>query len=241
MGNLIGLTKPACPYCGVILPEFPIKKTKCKDCGNFFTVKKRYIDNVMVIIKLEERDSLWQQNHDFSIQQPVFTMVGEKEEFEAFKQDFLSKGMYQYSTQDLVWKFFNHKNIEYAKNNQWGLYACNYIQIAKYKKLNGHEKHALDLYLTGIYLIYNGPENVGKVVFDWSPPFNPKFSSIPTYIVEEIRDLSKSLNFTYPAIEKAFFDNSEPYYENLKLPFSPSQAWVEIGRAIETGVGIDQY
>ena len=50
----IGMTTANCPYCGIKLPTFPSRKTKCKKCNNFIYKRTRAYDNTSILIKENE-------------------------------------------------------------------------------------------------------------------------------------------------------------------------------------------
>lgn len=57
----IGMKEAVCPSCGVVLAEFPKRKTKCKDCGNFIYKRTRPWDGIPVLFaenQLEEFEKL---------------------------------------------------------------------------------------------------------------------------------------------------------------------------------------
>lgn len=60
----IGMKEAFCPSCGVVLKEFPKRKIKCKDCGNFIYKRIRPWDKVQVLLtenQLEEFEDVKEQ------------------------------------------------------------------------------------------------------------------------------------------------------------------------------------
>lgn len=60
-GNNIGITTPNCPYCNIKLQKFPLKKTKCKNCGNQIYVRTRPCDRNKILVKESELDLVEQE------------------------------------------------------------------------------------------------------------------------------------------------------------------------------------
>ena len=54
----IGITTANCPYCGIDLPKFPRRKTKCKNCGNYIYIRTRPADEVRILIKEDEIETI---------------------------------------------------------------------------------------------------------------------------------------------------------------------------------------
>ncbi len=66
----IGCTEAMCPYCFTVLPAFPARATKCKNCGSKYSVKTRPIDGKKVILKVSELEGLEQEwVKDYEIKQ----------------------------------------------------------------------------------------------------------------------------------------------------------------------------
>lgn len=51
----IGVITANCPYCNIKLKKFPARKTKCKNCGEYFYVRRRPSDYKKVLIKENEK------------------------------------------------------------------------------------------------------------------------------------------------------------------------------------------
>lgn len=52
--NKIGIETANCPYCGIDLPKFPQRKTKCKNCDNFIYVRTRPSDKKKILLTEDE-------------------------------------------------------------------------------------------------------------------------------------------------------------------------------------------
>ena len=66
----IGVAIPKCPYCNIELANFPLRKTKCINCGNDIYVKKRPLDGKKVLIKEDELQLIKEEwNKSFAIKE----------------------------------------------------------------------------------------------------------------------------------------------------------------------------
>lgn len=78
----IGNTEAVCPYCSVLLPKFPLAKTKCRECGNFIYSRKRPFDGEKVLLTKEDADKVeyqWAVENDSASFPTLATYHEEKE------------------------------------------------------------------------------------------------------------------------------------------------------------------
>lgn len=58
----LAISTPNCPYCGLTLKKFPMRKTRCPHCGNFIFVRTNPIDNKTYLVceeNIQELETQW--------------------------------------------------------------------------------------------------------------------------------------------------------------------------------------
>jgi len=56
LSKTFGLREPKCPYCGIDLPKFPSRKTKCKNCQSLIYSRKEPISGEKRLFKEDDLD-----------------------------------------------------------------------------------------------------------------------------------------------------------------------------------------
>jgi hypothetical protein len=100
-----------CPYCKTVLKKFPIRKTKCFNCGenihilkfNSYKEKKLITENEKLIHEAEEKRTSFRTRWLADLQR-----FGIKEhDFNDRKEQFLKKTGIRNNDNDVIWSFFN--------------------------------------------------------------------------------------------------------------------------------------
>lgn len=119
-----------CPYCSVLLPKVPARKTKCKSCGNYYFVKTRFADRRKVIVTQEERKQIeaeWQEHFiQTTPRPPELSGLVTEEEWEQEKKKLLAQGFF---INDVTWSLLNKKLlVEMKRGNFQGMKSIYYTQ-----------------------------------------------------------------------------------------------------------------
>ena len=124
--------------------------------------------------------------------------------------------------------------VKDARDHNWGLYRCDRLELAMLHKQKKEYFEALLVFLEVFYLDINGPQNVshmfdpeldkGKKPKEW----NPKRRFIAPAVIYYCQLMIKRTKTPFERVKSIFLNIMLAHFENLSLPISPEQAWVEI-------------
>jgi ssDNA-binding Zn-finger/Zn-ribbon topoisomerase 1 len=157
-----------CPYCGFKLDKSPLKKTKCPNCHNYIYVRTNLITKEKMLLTEEQVNKLENERDE------IGTKLGAEKtalsdyyiwiEFKKTKGE-LKKENKKMEDFDIIWGILDKKEIEYTKQNNWGLFRCSLY--GKFMILNAEKKFqdAIRMILEVCYYDINGPNNVPGIDF----------------------------------------------------------------------------
>jgi len=230
----IGNIDSICPYCSVGITKKPLRKSKCKNCGQYIYVRTRPIDRQRVLVTLNqasEIDVQWTNSPRSYIYDHI-----EPKEIEIAKNEYFKKKGVELSDTDAKWYFLNRKLLEHSKNADWGLYRNTRLSMGSVLEHDHRNiEKALHTYLEVCYIDINGPRNLGGLsdpeLLEKFPPFSSEESFLAPSVVTKISELSGMLHLKYNDIKTIFMEVSGTLFRNLKLPITPIQAWEQFEKA----------
>jgi len=134
------LEESRCPYCDNSLTPTPRRKTKCKNCGNYFYVKTRVSDRLKVIVTEEEKESIekdWTQYYIDNAPSPCPTFITD-EEFQEAEKLVQAKGK-KIIPNDIAWGLLNKKLNSYIKQKNFGGMHQLYYEMAIFTQKEGRD------------------------------------------------------------------------------------------------------
>ena len=248
VGDNLDLLKPlgnidaVCPSCNGRLDEFPKRKKKCPNCGEYIYVRTRPRDKNKVLVTYDESEEIKKQ---------YFVGYGKDYNLLAQEKKKKEEGNRVKAEKD---------KLKNAKHRNWGLYRNNICDVgrsfsgearyltntlklaenSKYKEyIHKFHMQALPLYLQVCYLDLNEPENTSGLN---TPDFKPsKYTSLAPGIIDFIVSTMKVVNIDIVDVEGVYYKcvrelQSAKELRKVKLPVSANGAWKKIGRAIKTQI-----
>ncbi len=226
----IGVVDSVCPYCDVRLHKKPARKKKCPDCGNFIYVRTRPLDHQKILVTEQQLDEVEEQwaiangTHD--------EFVAQRAEREDERERLRVRLGREPSKADLQWSLYNKELLEYASNNDWGLYRNTRFQMAEHLRKEKRLAPALSTYLEVCHIDLNGPNNLGGItdaeIMKEFPPFGldpPELAELAPGVVCYVENLLTELELSAEEVEARFRQEAERQYRALKMPRSPAEAW----------------
>ena len=113
-----------CPYCKKKLDKIPTRKSKCPHCEEYMYSRTRPSDRKKILVTENQKEEIEEQwAKYYEIQEESNLM--ENPEFVLAKKELAKRFEKEPSINDIKWRVFNQKIIEYASTKQWGLYRNN--------------------------------------------------------------------------------------------------------------------
>ena len=134
-----------CPYCKIVLKKFPIRKTKCFNCGenihilkfNNYTEKKLITENEKLNYDAEQKRINFRNRWLTDLQR-----FGIKEHtFYERKEQFFKKTGIQNNDNDVVWSFFNE--LVYKNHSDFNQLQKIYYSMALFVNEEGKDNFYL--------------------------------------------------------------------------------------------------
>ena len=236
--NIIGTTEAICPYCNKELPKMPSRKTKCKNCGNFYFARTRLSDRKKVVLTEEEAkiiEEQWMEQNAVDEFNKEYLEV--KEDYDEVKRFLTSQTGREPRDYDILWATYNRLLAKHAELFNWGIYRNIRFKMAQLLIREKRFKQALESLLEICYLDINGPVNCGKI--DWElfkkfPPFNKKLGFFAPGILKIVNDIITELNISKTEVANKFILRSEKLFFNLKiLPLKPKEVWLRLENEVK--------
>ncbi|MFH1022391.1 MAG: hypothetical protein V1809_03295 [Planctomycetota bacterium] len=204
----IGTVESACPYCKTNLEKRPVRKSKCKSCGQYIYVRTRPSDKKKVLVTEDQKkkiDELWAAAGNPSPQE-----------------------------NDAKWASLNMESLEHVKNGNWGLYRN--VRLGQAKILQQEKKWnaALGYFLWTCYLDVNGPNNLGGLSSEMSKQkrFDPADGTFAPGVINGIAFIMEEQAIEMERVETVFLEVATREFKGLELPISPEEAWKQIGQEL---------
>jgi len=236
--KLVGNTEPICPYCNIKLEKMPARKTKCKNCDNYYYARTRPSDRKKVVLTEEQAKLVEEQwTEQRAVDEFNKDYLEVKQEFDEIKSFLTNQYGREPRDYDVFWATYNRLLSNYAKSFKWGFYRNIRLKMAQLLIREKRTKQALDTLLEICYIDINGPRNCGKI--DWElfklfPPFDEKLGILAPGIIRMINDLLSEVSLSKTEIENRFINISERLFADLKiLPIKPKDAWIKLSIEIK--------
>jgi DNA-directed RNA polymerase subunit RPC12/RpoP len=166
----IGNTEATCPHCNHALDKMPGRKKKCPHCGNFMFVRTRPRDEQRVLVTEDQAEQIEEQ---WSIVNGTHgEYLAEKKRVSEEKARLAKRFGKEPSDNDVAWSMLNQDMMEYASQQNWGLFRNAKFQMAEILRKESRLEQALATYLEVCYIDLNGPSNMSGVT-------DPNFELVP--------------------------------------------------------------
>jgi hypothetical protein len=130
---------PRCPYCGVILPKRPQRKTKCKSCGRYMYVRKHPKTGKPTIMTEGEASAI---KHGFTI-----------EEYTRMEAEMKRRFGREASTGDVIWGLYNNKLNRLIQINDFQSLRSIYYEMALFLNSEGKNPFQMLQQAAKMYLL----------------------------------------------------------------------------------------
>jgi len=219
-----------CPYCGFKLAKSPSKKTKCKNCHNDIYVRTNLITKEKMLLTEEqikeldkEREEMAAKVHALEITlSDYYTWM----EFKKVKKQ-LSEENKNFKDFDTIWGILNKQQIEYARQNNWGLFRNSRYGMFAILNAEKRFKEALEMLLEVCYYDINGPNNLSATngnTLKQFPLFDPESGITAPALISSIKELKEQLNLRWVDIKTIFIERATKVRIKT-MPLSPEKAW----------------
>jgi hypothetical protein len=154
-----------CPYCGFKLDKSPLKKTKCLNCHNYIYVRTNLITKEKMLLTEEQVNKLENERDEIGTKLAVEKKCLSYDVWIKFKKnkEELKKENKEMEDFDIIWDILNRKQIEYAKQNNWGFFRNARYSMFEILNLKKKFQDALGMVLEVCYYDINGStNNLGK-------------------------------------------------------------------------------
>ncbi len=238
-----------CPYCKKKLDKIPQKKKKCEHCQNYIFVRTEQSTQKKILLTEKQKEDMEmqviadyeKQERDRQLSDPEF--IKAKQEL---KQKFGREPLFN----DIRWKIFNQRILEYSVKKEWESYKENLWDMANLLEKEEKYKQALVNAFEVFYLELNGPNNITTYKNLFPTPeafmkskikeFDLKKSFINPIVIDFIEGLIEQLDISKDEAKCIFINsntlnlkNNEQYTNHLKeMPISPEVAWNKLSDKI---------
>lgn len=230
-----------CPYCSKLLDKIPTRKSKCPYCGEYMYSRTRPSDRKKVLVTEKQTEEIEEQWAKFYEIQEESNLM-ENPEFVSAKKELSKQFGKEPSLDDVKWRVFNQKIIEYASTKQWGLYRNNKLEMAFLLQKENKFNQALSTLFEVVYLDINGCNNVG--IFDGKAPsqkemeeydikeFDPKMAFMAPGVIGPIQELISELQLTTKQAKELFISTNKRMKPAKTMPISEEKAWDKLQEEI---------
>ena len=191
-----------CPYCKKVINKIPTRKSKCPFCSNYIYSRTRPLDRQKVLVTEDQRDEIEKQWSQYYKTKEKSELM-DNPEFVSAKSDLTKQFGTEPDINDVKWRIFNQKIIEYASKKQWGLYRNNKLDMASLLQKENKLEQALNIIFEVCYLDINGCKNLSgglskKKIDEYGiKEFDPRSAySIAPGVISPIEDLIIELNLS---------------------------------------------
>jgi len=213
-----------CPYCKKILEEIPTRKSKCPYCSEYIYSKTRPLDRKKILVTEKQKDEVedqWAQYYEAKEEAELM----ENPEFASAKKDLTKQFGKEPNINDVKWRVFNQKIIEYAFKKQWGLYRNNKLDLAFLLQKEKKSKQALNTLFEVCYLDINGCNNLPN-------EFNPKSAFMAPGVIGHIQDLISELELSEKQAKEMFCSINKEMKPVKDMPITEEKAWEKLLKEI---------
>jgi len=230
----LGVTAPACPYCGHAFDKMPQRKRACPSCQKPIYSRKRPLDGVKVL--LTEQQAKEGEGQDALlglVQESSLGGVNPKATIDGLYTE-LGRAP---TAEDVVERHLHAIARKHAEDWQWGLYRNARFNLAESRIRADRREDALRLYLEVCLLDLNGPTNCGTkdpAVIKRFPPFNPTTSFLAPGVVNRAESVARELGLSPDDLRHQFETVADAVRPALKLPRPTADAWKELAAALSS-------
>jgi len=219
-----------CPYCGFKLEKSPSKKTKCKNCHNYIYVRTNLITKEKMLLTEDQIKELDKEREEIAAKvHALETALSDYDTWMEFKKvkKQLSEENKNLKDFDIIWGILNKQQIEYARQNNWGLFRNSHYGMFAILNAEKRVKEALEMLLEVCYYDINGPNNLSATngnIFKDFPPFDLKSGFTAPGLVSSIKELKEQLNLQWDDVKNGFIERATKVRIKT-MPLSPEKAW----------------
>ncbi len=232
--GLIGVTDPACPYCGRQLEKMPGRKKRCPACGNDIFVRTRPQDKARILVRgdqlleVEEQWAIANGTHD--------QFLAAERRRQNITAQLRTRFGREPSEHDIQWALLSDDIVTRAREENWGHYRNARFAMAEMLAKEKELLQALEFLLEVCYLDLNGPNNCGGLtdpgLLREFPRFDPEDGFLAPGVVARVHGMMDTLQESPQQVQSRFATIADRLARSLKLPLPPEEAWDKLERQI---------
>ena len=218
-------SKPICPYCKSSLSKWPLRKIKCKSCGQYIYVKSSYIvKDKKIPLTLEQKERLEEYRSNFSylkqLSKSLYNYGLTREVFLKERQNTNTK----FSDIDVLWGILNKLSILEFNNLNLGIHSNIHRIMADILLRENKLTQSLEELMYVAFLDVNGSMNSAQNLKD---AFNLETGFIAPGIKNKIFDIGKNSALDNNQLREIFINICKKRC-NFTTPLSPEKAWNKV-------------
>jgi len=220
-------SSPICPYCKNSLPKWPLRKTKCKSCGQYIYIKSSYIiKDKKMPLTLEEKQKLEKYRNNFSyLKQLSKNLYGYGITRKLFLKE-RKKMDTKFSDMDVIWNLLNKLSIVEFNRLNLGIHSNIHRDMANILIEENKLSQALEELMYIAFLDINGSMNSSQAL---NKAFDTKTGFVAPAINDQISECKEKLNLNNAQLKEIFINICEKKCK-FETPLSPEKAWNKILR-----------
>lgn len=224
-----------CPYCKEKLEKVPTRKCKCPHCKEYIYSRTRPNDRKKILIRedqIKELENEWSKYYEEKEKSELYA----QEDFNKARDDLAKQFEKEPSLNDVKWRVYNQRIIEYASQRQWGLYSNNKLDMAFLLQKENKLKQALMTMFEVLYLDVNGGRNYGftgeQLDSMGIKEFDPKTAFLAPGVIGPVQDIISELNLSMTQAKELFIQTNKQMKPSKNMPLTEEKAWEQIQKEI---------
>lgn len=232
----IGLTISACPSCGVELNKFPLRKTKCKDCGESIYSWKRPYDEKKVLLNEVGTKEINKQT--LIISRGLENYLIELEDFEAIREILAEARNIDINLvpdSDVNWLILNREGYKSQLEQKFNETHSTTIMQALHLLEEERYKEAISFLLLIFYFEING-----EYVYDdndlTKKHWNTDYADINSYHISLLKKCITETKTDTKNLKKNWFRISERNKDYYGFVVSEADGWELLSRTLNLNI-----
>jgi hypothetical protein len=224
-----------CPYCKEKLDKIPTRKSKCPHCNEYMYSRTRPSDRTKVLVTEKQKEEIeleWIKYHETQEENNLM----ENDDFSSAKKDLTKQFGKEPSLNDVKWRVYNQRILEYASQRQWGLYRNNKLDMAFLLQKENKLKQALMTMFEVLYLDVNGGRNYGFTGEQLEElgikEFDPKSAFLAPGVISPVQDIITELKLSMKDSKELFIQTNNKMKPSKNMPVTEEKAWEKIQKEI---------
>ena len=214
--NLGNFNNSTCPSCGNKLIKIPLKKGKCKQCGNTILMKNNVFTEEKLLMTEEEASKLTDVEKEKYNRKYIMKLISsERLDIQKIAQRMTHESVSVENAvlDEIIDCVKNHK----IKSN-FGLARNSLLQAGQFLERSGKIEQAIRFYLAVCYFDSNGAQNGGHIRFNLETAF------LAPGVIEMIDKIRQNEAIGIETLRIMFIEAAESE-RMADMPVAPLSAW----------------